>query len=175
MSKIGYYRLKTTVEEAKQIAFFKNSVQDGVATIKALDYCEGYKILKYLDKKGQYKFFPFTKFYEVNFNPSQIGLTNEFITNLATAQTNSKNIGYRNERTESLSVEVNEEQLTVLSEIYDSPRVYLYIGNGTSDTLSDWIELDSISGDTIGKRRKQKTGLINIRITYPEQFTVKMV
>ena len=175
MSKIGYYRYKTTVEEGKQVSFFKNSAQDGTATIKALEFCTGFKVLKYLDSKGQYKFFSFTRFFEENDNPSKIGSTNEFITNLYNAQTNSKNIGYRNERRQSLSVEVNEAELLVLSEIYKSPRVYLYIGDGTNDTLADWIELDDISGDTIVRRRKQKTGLVNINITLPEWFTIKMV
>ena len=176
MSKIGYYRYKTTVVDGKTVAFFKNSVQSGTATIKALEYCEGYKILKYLDNSaGQYKFFPFTKFFEENDRPSKIGTTNEFITNLKNAQSNSKNIGYRNKRSMSLSAEVNSDELLVLSEIYKSPRVYLYIGDGVNDTLADWILLDDITGDTTVRRRKQKTGLVNINITLPEWFTVKMV
>lgn len=176
MSKIGYYRYKTTVEDGKTVAFFKNSAQSGLATIKALEYCDGYKILKYLDNSsGQYKFFSFTRFFEENDRPSKIGSTNEFITNLKNAQSNSKNIGYRNKRSMSLSAEVNSDELLVLSEIYKSPRVYLYIGNGTSDILSDWVLLDDISGDNTVRRRKQNTGLVNINVTLPEWFTVKMV
>ena len=62
----------------------------------------------------------------------------------------------------------------VLSDIYTSPRVYLYIGSG-SDALNDWVELTKISGDTTVRRRRGNTGAINIEITLPEYFTVKMI
>ncbi len=161
--------------DGRVITFYKNGVEAGTATLRALEFCDGYKRLKYLDKKGQYRFFSFTKFYQGNDNPKKIGSTNEFITSILDAQTNSKNIGYRNERTLSLSAEVSEDELIVLSELYTSPRIYLYIGSGTSDTAADWLELSEVRGDTIFKRRKQKTGLINIEITLPEWFTVKMI
>jgi len=175
MSKIGYYRLKTTATDGRVVTFYKSGIASGVATIKTLDFCSGYRILKYLDSKGRYRFFSFTNYYEVNDRPQQIGTTNEFITNILNAQTNSKNLGYRNERTLSLSAEVDSEQLEVLSEIYTSPRVYLYVGNGTSDTLADWVELSEITGDNIVRRRKQKTGVINLQAKLPEWFTIKQI
>lgn len=175
MSSVGFYRYKTTVTDDRVVTLYKSGVASGTATIKALDFCEGYKILKYLDSKGRYRFFSFNKFFETNDNPKQIGSTNEFITNILDAQTNSKNIGYRNERELSLSAEVTDEQLTVLSEIYTSPSIYLYIGDGTTDVLQDWIKIAKLSGDTIVRRRKQRTGLININITLPEWFTIKLV
>lgn len=175
MSKIGYYRYKTTVTDGRVVKLYIDGVEAGAATLKALDYCNGYRTLKYLDNKGQYRFFTFTNFYESNDNPKQIGTTNEFITSIRNDQTNSKNLGYKNTRTLSLSAEVDSDQLDVLSSIYTSPRVYLYIGNGTSDIKSDWIELDSIKGDNINRRRKQRTGLVNIQATLPEWFSVKMI
>lgn len=175
MSKIGYYRFKTTVEDGKTVTLYKNEIESGTHTIKSLEYCSGFLILKYLDSKGQYRFFSFNKYYEINDRPNKIGQTNEFITNILTDQSNSKNIGYRNERQRIVSAEVDEERLNILSDIYTSPRVYLYVGSGISDTLSDWILLTDVSGDNVVKRRKQKTGLITLTLTLPEWFTVKMV
>jgi len=175
MSSIGLYRYKTTVEDARVVAFFKNGVQAGLATIKAIPFCEGYRILKYLDPEGRYRFFPFNNYYESRDKPKQIGTTNEFITNILTDQSNSKNIGYKNSRILSLTTEADAEQLEVLSVIYTSPRVYLYIGKGVSDAPSDWLLLDSIKGDNIGRRRKNNTGAVNIECTLPEWFTIKSI
>ena len=175
MSKIGYYRYKTTVTDGRVVTLYKNGIESGTATIKALEFCEGYRILKYLDSTGKYRFFSFTKFYETNDNPSQIGTTNKFITSILNSGSNKSNIGYRNERTIDLSVEVDEDQLKVLSSIYVSPRVYLYIGSGIADNEKDWLQVSDLSGDTIVRRRRQKTGLVNITITLPEWFTIKMI
>lgn len=175
MSAIGYYRLKTTVIDGATIALFKNGIQDGIATIKAIEHCTGYRTLKYLDSKGRYRFYSFTNFYESSDAPENIGRTNEFITNILSDQTNSKNLGYRNKRILALSAQVDSDDLEIFSEIYTSPRVYLYVGAGISDVKSDWVELESVTGDNINRRRKQKTALVNLQCTLPEWFTTKMI
>ena len=62
MSKIGYYRYKTTVTDGRVVKLYIDGVEAGAATLKALDYCNAYRTLKYLDNKGQYRFFTFTNF-----------------------------------------------------------------------------------------------------------------
>lgn len=174
MSKIGYYRVKTLVEGGKELTLYKNGVEASTAVVKSLDQCSEDRIVKFLDSKGQYRFFVFNKYYDVQDSPKQIGSTNEFITSILTDKTNSKNIGYKNERQLSLSAEVTNDQLPYLPDIHFSPRVYLYIGNGTSDIDRDWVEV-TVSSDNIVKRKKGNSGPITLRVTLPEWFTIKMI
>jgi hypothetical protein len=175
MSKIGYYRFKTDVTDGRVVTLYKNGVEAGTATIVQLDSCPGDRILKFLDSNGQYRFYNFNSFYGVQDNPSLIGTTNEFITSILDAQTNSKNLGYRNDRQLSLTGEVNSDQLTILSDIYTSPRVYLYIGSNNSDQDKDWLEVTIVGGDKTVRRRKAKNGSINLTIQLPEWFTIKSI
>ena len=174
MSKIGYYRFKVEVTRDEDITFFVNGVESVVHKIKAVDACAGDRILKFLDANGQYRFFPFSRYYETKDNPRKIGSTNEFITNILTDQTNSKNLGYKNERRISMSAEVDEQQLTYVSQIYTSPRVYLYVGDLMDDSAKDWVEVE-VSGDNTIKRRKARTGSVDLVVTLPEHFTIKMI
>lgn len=176
MSEIGYYRYKTTVAAgSKGVQFFKNGILAGTKTIRSVDFCVGGRILKYLDTKGQYRFYPFTKHYEVNDKPKNLGSTSKFITSLLTDQTNSQNIGSRNTRSVDITAYVPEEDLEILSAIYASPRIYLYIGEGTSDTAKDWLEVEISSGDKTVRRRKAKAGEINFSLQLPEHYSVRMI
>ena len=175
MSQIGYYRYKLITDTERTIQFNKNGILAGSKTVKPIEYCTGDRIVKYLDSKGQYRFYPFNRYYEVNDNPKLIGTTNEFITSILNDNTNSKNIGYKNKRSISLVADVNDDELTYLTDIYSSPRVYLYIGSNNSDTQADWLEVTITGGDKIVRRRKENTGRIEIVIELPEHFNIKMI
>jgi len=175
MSTIGYYRYKTLASEVKEVNFTVNGILMGTKTITPVKFCSGGRILKYLDKNGQYRFYPFEKYYTINDNPKQIGKTNRLITSILDGQTNSQNIGYKNERKIELSADVPTDELNKLVDIYTSPRVYLYIGDGTNDTASDWLEVDINASQNIVKRGKANSGTINITVTLPENFTIKMI
>lgn len=177
-SLIGYYRYKldNVGEGVTKTIQFKNGANVlATKTIKGQSFCTGQKLLKFLCKDGQYRFYPFNSYFETRDNPQLIGKTNELITSILSAQTNSKNIGYKNERTMDLvSDELNESQLLIFSDIYTSPRVYLHIGS-TGDALQDWLEVEIVNSDNIVQRRKMKFGTIAVTIKLPENFTVKMV
>lgn len=175
MSFIGYYRYKTLAAEGKTIQLYVNGAPGPVVTIKApLDCCDGGRVLKFLDSKGQFRFWAFNEYYEVRDRPSQIGSTNDFITNILSDASNSRNVGYRNDRTLELVTEVTEEQLPYFTDLYTSPKVYLYIGESNSDNEKDWLEVE-VSGDNIVRRRKAASGKINVSVVLPEWFTIKLV
>jgi len=175
MSVVGYYRYKTIASENKEINFIIDGGLAGTKTITPIDFCDGGKILKYLDKNGQYRFYPFNKFYEINDNPKLIGKTNKLITNILTDQSDKHNIGYKNERQISLFADVPNSQLDKLVDIYTSPRVYLYIGNGSQQGDQYWLEVEAASSPNIVRRPKANTGQININVTLPENYTIKMI
>lgn len=173
MSSIGYYRFKCATTDGRVVKLYKNGLEAGSATIKALDFCAGDRIIKYLDSKGQYRYYSFNKYYEINDKPKSLGTTNEFITSILTAQTNEKNLGYSNERTLSLTATATTEQLDILSDIWSSPSVYLYIGT-TTDTDKDWLQV-TIKGGGEVKRRKATVGKIDITVVLPEWYTIRRI
>lgn len=171
-TNVGYYKYKTTCDVDKVINF-----NDGVGSynqnVKIVDECSTGILLKFLDHNGHYRFYPFNQFYETKDNAELIGVTDEFITNILTAQTNSKSIGYNTKRTVLLTADnVRTDALEILSEIYSSPRVYAKIG--TTDTAQDWVEV-TVKGDGIVKRRKYNSGRVDLTMTYPEHFNIKMI
>lgn len=177
MSEIGYYRYKVTPssEGETEVKFYVGGSLASTATIVAKKFCDDYKILKYLDSSGRYRFFPFGSKWMQRDKPSLIGETNNFITSILNSQTESKNIGYKAERTLSLAAgSVSDDELDKLADIYTSPRVYLYVGNGTNDRVQDWI-LVTVTGDGVGRRRNNKFGKVSIDIKLPEHYSVTKV
>lgn len=175
MSQIGYYRYKTTADVAKTINWTVNFVNVASKQIVPVQSCIGDLILKYLDKNGQYRFYSFNGFYRTTDVLEKIGNTNKFITNILTGQTNKQNLGFKNERRMSLSADVPDAELAKLTDIYDSPRVYLYIGSGSSDTAKDWLEVIQEIPNPVIRRRKRTAGKIDINIILPEHFTISML
>lgn len=173
MSSIGYYRYKTTANAVRTITLNINGTNIAWKNIIPVNTCTGDIILKYLDKNGQYRFYPFTKYYQTKDAPELIGTANKFITNILSDQTNKQNIGFKNERRIELSADVPNEELEKLVDIYTSPRVYMYIGN--TDAAKDWIEVNQIVSDPVIKRRKKNTGRIDITIVLPENYSITML
>jgi hypothetical protein len=176
MSEVGYYRLKLSdlPVGSRTISFYKNGSLSGSKTITIKPSCEDQKILKYIDSKGQFRFFPFNKYYDVSDKPKLIGKANKIITSILTSQSDSSNIGYRNERTISLVADdVSQEELVILSDIYTSPRVFLFVGSG--DSVSDWIEVTIKAKDNQYKWRKNKFGAVKIDVELPEWYSIKML
>jgi hypothetical protein len=177
MSKIGYYRYKVTPSAigTKTVKFYINGSLASTATIVAKEFCTNFRILKYLDNSGRYRFFPFNDKWQSKDSPSTRGEVNNFITSILNSQTGAKQIGYKNDRTISLTAgNVSADELEKLSDIYTSPRVYLYVGTGTTDLIQDWI-LVTVSGDNIGRRKKNKFGKVTIDVKLPEYYAVTKV
>jgi len=174
MSEIGYYRLKTLADTEKDVPIYVNNVPF-LKHIVPVAFCEGGKILKYLDHAGQYRFYSFNSYFRTYDNPNQIGLSNKLITSILTDQTNKQNIGYTNERKINLSADVTKDELDILQDLYVSPRVYLYIGTNNSDLAKDWLEVIAEPNEAIVRRAKGNYGRFDLTITLPEHFTIKMI
>jgi hypothetical protein len=175
MSQIGYYRYKISdsFEGTQTVNFFKNGALAHTATIEARKFCTNYKLLKYLDSSGRYRFFPFNdKWLQVD-KPTQIGSSNNFITSILNSQAAQKNIGYRNERRLTLVAEsVSQAELDKLTDIFISPRIYLMIGD--TDILQNWI-LVTVSGDGVGRPKKNNFKKVLLEITLPEYYAVTKI
>lgn len=174
MSSIGYYRYKTIplTEGLTEVKFYKNGALDLTCKIIAKKMCGDYKILKYLDKDGKYRFFPFNQYYSKQDAPKQIGSVNKIIESILYSQSDSNNVGYTNARTLTLIAEnVSTDEMTILSDLFLSPSVYLYIGDGgNNDELTDWLMV-TVKGDGILKSGKSKNRKVTVEVSLPEFYS----
>jgi len=168
--RVGYYRYKISDLQpgVHTYTWYVNDVVAGTAKVIVRDMCDEYKYIKFLDSNGFYRFFTFNDRWEEKDSPSKIGSTNNLITSLKDSLSNSYNVGYKNDRSLTLTAHnVSEEELNVISDMYTSPRVYLNVG----PDKEDWV-LVTLSGDGIGRRKMNKFGKISITITLPETYSI---
>lgn len=177
MSDIGYYRYKVTPTAAgsSTVRLYINGSLASTATIIAREFCADFKILKYLDSSGRYRFFAFNNKWQQSDKVKSIGEVNYFVTSILDSQSDSRQIGYKSDRSLTLTAgAVSDDELEKLSDIYTSPRVYLYTGNGTDDSIQDWV-LVTISGDGIGRRKSNRFTKVTIEVKLPEHYAVTKI
>jgi hypothetical protein len=172
MSKIGFYRYKIENATNQVVTLYVNNIASHIKRIVTKDVCGGFRQLKWIDRNGQYRFYAFNSEHGIKNQPKLIGEKNEFIASLLTSQSDSKAVGYSNDRTITLTAsQVGAAELELLSDIYISPRVYYYVGNGSTDEQKDWI-LVTVAGDAIVRRPKLNFGKVDITIKLPKHYTV---
>lgn len=174
MSEIGYYRYKVIPKTAGSTAvkLYVNGSLASTATIVARGFAADFRILKYLDPSGRYRFFAFNNRWQLKDKPTAKGEVTNFITSILSSQTAAKQIGYKNERTLTLAAStVSADELDKLCDIFTSPRVYLYVGNGSNDRAQDWV-LVTVSGDGIGRRKSASFGKVTIDVKLPEYYAI---
>lgn len=177
MSQVGYYRYKTNSLPLgdNEISFVKDGIVVSTKIITVYNRCDDDKILKFLDKNGQYRFYNFNNRWQSRHKPSNIGSVNKFVTSLITDRTDKNNIGYKDERVLSLVADsVSDDELEILSDIFVSPRVLLYIGDGSTSLNTDYIEV-TVKGDGVIRNRKNKFTRIDLQVTLPQTYTVTML
>lgn len=174
MSRIGYYRLKLATQTAGTTtkAFYVNGVAVCTHTIKTRPTCGAWKQLKWLDASGQYRFFSFLEEHQVKDNPKEIGNTSNFITSLLSSQTDAKSIGLSNDRSMILRAQnVTSEEREILSGLFTSPNIQLYLGDYQEDNQNQYIDV-TLKGDNIVRREKQRSNTFEVTIQLPKHYTV---
>ena len=174
MSKIGFYRWKVENAVSEPITLYINNVAASTKYIVAKDVCNGFKLLKFMDNNGHFRFYPFVPMTQIIDKPKQIGTVNNIVASLIDSNSDKRNVGYTNERTIKLAAKnVSADELEKLSDIYTSPRVYLYTGDLSKFKQTDWIEV-TVSGDNVVQRAKRNFGTIELTVTLPEHHTITM-
>lgn len=174
MSNVGYYRYKFKPSESQDVPFYVDDILISTKSVVVKEVCEGFRLLKYLDRDAQYRVYPFNKFWESSDKPKLLGKSSKIIESVLNSQSSESNIGYKNDRTISLVAEsVSQEELTILSDIYTSPRVYLYVGT-TTDEAKDWVEVE-VKGDNLNRLRKRKFTKVSIDVILPKWYSISMM
>lgn len=177
MSEIGYYKYKlaSVPDTGAVITFEVGGTGTKTCTIVPQNLCTGKRILKYLNRDGQYRFYAFSKYYEEEDKPREIGMVNNIVTSILNSKAASKSVGYKSDRIIRLVSEpVSTTDLELLRDIYTSPRVYLYVGS-TTDTEDDWVLVSVRANKSIRKEAKAKFSQIDIEVTLPETYSITML
>lgn len=176
MSEIGYYRYKVIPTADQDVNLYINGALTSTKSIEVRDYCDGMKILKYLNNEGQYRVFNFNRFWESKDKTKEIGSSNKIITSLLTSKAPTRSVGTKNTRTISLMADdVSQAQLDILQDLWVSPRVYLYVGDHMTFEDSDWILVIVKANNPISKIRKSNYTDISIEVTLPEWYSITML
>lgn len=176
MSAIGYHRLQLqglSDNSETPITLYINGNYASIKTVIQKPLCENGRILKFLDKNGQYRFWGFNEFYEERINIESLGSTSELITSILTAQSDKKDLG--NEFSNELALvaeNVTEIDLLILSQLYYSPRVYLYIGDGTNYSPEYWLLVKIKNSENIVRRRKASTSVVELTVLLPSNKSI---
>lgn len=175
MSKIGFYRYKLENATTQAVQLYVNNVLTATKQVVALDVCAGFRQLKFIDRNGQLRFYPFVAEHGIKGTLKEIGEVNEYVTSLLTSQTDKKSVGTNTDTVITLRASnVSASELEILSDIYSSPRVYYYVGNGSTDDAKDWV-LVSVKGDGISRREKRNFGKVEIQVSLPKTNTITML
>jgi hypothetical protein len=134
-------------------------------TLKTRPWCDGDLLLKYVDRNGQYRFFPFTRFYIRRSNPIAIGTIDELIISLATDTGDTREIGYKNKDNLTLSAaQLNTDEKALLKDLYTSPEVYL--------VEATKLVRVKVAGDNISKLAKDNFSDLTIDILLPSSYNI---
>jgi len=173
MASVGLYRYKIAkIVAGKYPVFFRrDGIIEAAQCVTFKPFCSGGKILKYMDRNGMYRFYPFNEFYTVNYSRNSIGKIDRQFTSLQGSQGSFNSVGYKVEQKLTLiAYDVTQDELTILQDLFSSPFVYLYIGT-TGDAAKDWLIVE-VTGNQEARLRKQATTRMEVTVTMPDQFSV---
>lgn len=176
MSEVGYYRYKITPIADRTAKIYINGVATPEKIVKVLPWCDGNKRIKFLNKNGQYRFAAFNRFHESSDKPKEIGQVNKIITSLLHSQSETNSVGMNTTRTLNLVADdVSSDQLEILKDLWLSPRVYLYIGNGTTDLESDYILVTAKVKNPVNNIMKGSYLDLVVELELPKHYTITMI
>jgi hypothetical protein len=171
---IGLIRVKqdglTLGSNATQL--YRDTVYTATALIDCRDFCDGQKLIKYMDRNGMFRFYAFNKNFQERINTVELGRTSKLITSILTDQSDSLSIGKDMSKFIDLTNDVTASDLLLLEDLFCSPLIYMYIGSGT-DTAADWINMKIADGEMITRIRKGNMTKVAFTLEYPKQYSVK--
>ncbi len=175
MSKVGYYRYKFVppAPGVYTISFFKNGAKAAEHKVIVRDKCTNDRIVKYLDKDGQYRYFNFNENWTQSLSSKKIGSNNKIITDLLKDQGDSKSIGKKSDNQLNLRADITQDELDLIAPMFESPRVYLKIGN--TDSLKDWLLVDAEVNDGTTRIGKGVGRPLSVTITLPQHYSITML
>jgi hypothetical protein len=164
------YRLKVTKAVGNYSVDYFNPAISNVTPQSSLlvevrEACPDGLLIKYLDDVGIYRFWQFSKYYDISESSEEIGYLTNFIPSINLGIPDKTQIGKKVARKYILSSDVNIEDIEHIKGMYTSPITYAKIANV-------W---QIVNFNVLNKQIKLKKGnkfLLNAEITMPDRYTV---
>jgi len=173
MSTVGYYRYKFIPTDNTDVNLYINYSLASTKKVYVKENCPEGKRLKFINRNGHYRYVYFNKFYEEQDKVKELGKSSNLITSLLSSKTDKLSLGYSANKNITLNIDdVSQDELDMLQDIFKSPRVYYYIGDGTSDEINDWILVSVTSKKTTTHIKKGGYINLSIDIELPEWYTI---
>ncbi len=162
----GFYRVKLVFDQIGQheVKLVINGQERSIATVDVLKNCNKY--VKYLDKYGRYRFFPFSGNFTTELTKEKIGEISKSTYNLESAEATTDNIGYSVSKSVTLAAYVSEQQMEVLEDLYSSPRVYLL-------EKGKWVRVEVENNEQIKTLRNFRT--IKLTVKLPQNYAITSI
>ena len=164
------YRLKITKAKGNyKVGYFKIAGSPTIPyrelDVEVREVCPDGLLIKYLDEVGMYRFWQFSKYYDISETSEEIGYLTNFIPSINLGIPEKTQIGKKVARKYILSSDVNIEDIEHIKGMYTSPITYAKIANV-------W---QIVNFNVLNKQIKLKKGnkfLLNAEITMPDRYTV---
>lgn len=143
-----------------------------ILTEKITDFCNDGHYIKWINRYGGWSYWLFDKGNKTLSVKSKGRLNNNY-NNLE--DTISQTISLGNEANEVLQVvqdTINEQEFSILQDILDSAKIYLFTGLAFSqNTFNDWVEIELKNGNFRIENAKGKLRNLNLSFDLPERVT----
>ncbi len=162
----GFFRVKLVFDQIGQheVKLVINGQERSIATVDVLENCNKY--IKYLDRYGRYRFFPFSGNFTTELTKEKIGEISKNTYDLENAESSTDNIGYNVSKSVTLAARVSEEQMRVLEDLYLSPRVYLF-------EKKKWIRVEIENNEQIKTLRNFRT--LKLTVKLPQNYAITSI
>ena len=143
-----------------------------ILTEKITDFCNDGHYIKWINRYGGWSYWLFNKGNKTLSVKSKGRLNNNY-NNLE--DTISQTILLGNEANEVLQVvqdTINEQEFSILQDVLDSAKIYLFTGLAFSqNTFNDWVEIELKNGNFRIENAKGKLRNLNLSFDLPERVT----
>lgn len=138
---------------------------------KVIPTCGKKKYLKWINRYGGWNYWLFDDG-KKTLTPKSLGELNNDFNNVEDTLSQTYNIGVSSKKTLFINDDVTEREMITLSDLFESPKVYLFIGvPNEANSFDDWLEVNV--KDKVTKIEDGKYNFINteLEIELPARIT----
>lgn len=133
--------------------------------------CDDKHYLKWINRYGGWNYWLFNKGRK-NLNPKGLGEVNNDFNNIEDTLSQTLNIGVSSEKSIIVNDDVNDIDMAMLNDLFESPKIYIFTGKpNTVSDFSKWLEVNFKYKSV--KIQDSKHSFINIQaeFEYPKRVT----
>jgi len=141
-------------------------------TIQTTPKCDNGFYIKWINCFGGYSYWLFEN-WELNQNTKDLGEINNDYNNLEDTLSKSIQIGKTSQNRVNVTTDtINEQEQLLLSDLFDSPKIYWFIGLPTEiNNFDDWTEISLVTSNIPLTSTKRNLNKFNLTFELPQNDT----